>query len=350
MRRWLVFLVVLTVACTQSGQAAVKSSPSPVQSFSPAQSPSPVPGDLPLSRVAFSCRLPISFSTSLGGLPNQSAFIAFPAASVTIDISGKGGSYFDRAFSRWLTVGREAVSPDGAHYAYTELGDQGVFYVHVVDVLTGKDRALRESGSGFNFPPSVFDYASEGIYIVQAFERIQAGLWLVDPTTGSMRQVSDVSGLQLSAGGAVFWTGEVNPADHNPVVTGSSAGTLADQIDRLDIRSGGKVTWLYRPGAGLVIVGLDVQGHPLIHASVGNPQAPPKTDPIDHSATELLVARDPTSQKTIYKGALAETLSSPVADSHGVWFGSAQGIYLYSDANGLQKVSNQPGYPANGCF
>jgi hypothetical protein len=99
-----------------------------------------------------------------------------------------------------------------------------------------------------------------------------------------------------------------------------------------------------------VIVGLDVQGHPLIHAYVGNPQALPKTDPIDHSATELLVGRDPTSQKTIYKGPLAETLSSPVADSHGVWFGSAQGIYLYSDANGLQKVSNQPGYPANGCL
>jgi hypothetical protein len=33
-----------------------------------------------------------------------------------------------------------------------------------------------------------------------------------------------------------------------------------------------------------------------------------------------------------------------------VWFGSPQGIYLYSDAGGLQKVSDQPGYPANGCF
>jgi hypothetical protein len=33
-----------------------------------------------------------------------------------------------------------------------------------------------------------------------------------------------------------------------------------------------------------------------------------------------------------------------------VWFGSEQGIYLYSAGAGLQKVSNTPGLPANGCF
>jgi hypothetical protein len=39
-----------------------------------------------------------------------------------------------------------------------------------------------------------------------------------------------------------------------------------------------------------------------------------------------------------------------IPDGHGVWFGGPQGIFLYSDAKGLQKVSDQPGYPANGCF
>jgi len=347
MRRWLVALVVLTVACTQGGQSAVRNStPSPVAS----PSTTPVPGDLPLSRVSFSCRLPISFSTSLGASLDRSAFVAFPSTSVTIDPTGKGGAYFDRAVSRWLTVGRSAVSRDGTHYAYVELADQGVFYVHVVDVLTGSDHPFAEDGSGFNFPPSVIDYASDGIYIVQAFERIQAGLWLVDPTTGSMRQVSNISGLQLSAGSGVFWAGEVNPADPSPVFTASSAGTLPDQIDRLDVRSGGKVRWLYMPQRGLVIVGLDGHGRPLINSYIDIPQAPPKTDPIDHSSTELLVALDPASQLIIYQGALVETLGGAITDSHGVWFGSLQGIYLYSESGGLQKVSNQPGYPANGCL
>ena len=38
-----------------------------------------------------------------------------------------------------------------------------------------------------------------------------------------------------------------------------------------------------------------------------------------------------------------------ISDSHGTWFGTDQGIYLYTGTV-LMKVSNQPGYPANGCF
>jgi hypothetical protein len=44
------------------------------------------------------------------------------------------------------------------------------------------------------------------------------------------------------------------------------------------------------------------------------------------------------------------TKQSPIADKHGIWFGGPDGIYLYSEARGLQKVSSQPGNPANGCF
>jgi hypothetical protein len=89
------------------------------------------------------------------------------------------------------------------------------------------------------------------------------------------------------------------------------------------------------------VVGLDVNGHPLI--DVVNKW-------MDISSTELMIAPDTANQKTIKKGPLAGTLVYPVADSHGIWFGSQQGIYLYSDSGGLQKVSDQPGYPANGCF
>lgn len=351
MRRWVVLLVFSLIACSQTTSPIAGATGSPAQSATPSQQSSATPiTDLPLAKVDFSCRLPISVSTSVGAAPSENAFVSFPSDVMTIDPTGKGGAYFDRAFSRWLPVGRDAVSPDGAHYAYVALGDPGVFYVHVVDVRTGRDRALRENGSGFSFQPSVFDYASEGIYLVQAFERIQAGLWLVVPTTGAMRQVSKVGGLQVSAVGGVFWSGEVNPADPNPVVTGSSAGTLPDQIDRLDLRSGRQVVWLYQPGSGFIIVALDIHGHPFIDAYFGRPQVPPKTDPIDHSATELLIALDSITRRSIYKGLLVESLVGAISDTHSVWFGSDRGIYLYSDVLGLQKVSDQPGYPANGCF
>jgi hypothetical protein len=45
-----------------------------------------------------------------------------------------------------------------------------------------------------------------------------------------------------------------------------------------------------------------------------------------------------------------ETLQGVIADSHGLWFGGFDGIYLYTAANGLQRVSDHAGLPANGCF
>jgi hypothetical protein len=219
-----------------------------------------------------------------------------------------------------------------------------------VDVRTGRDHVLREKVTGFSFQPFVLDYASEGIYIGQAFERIQPGLWVVAPTTGAIRQVSKVDTLEVSAGRGVFWSGEINRADPNPIRVPSSAGTLADQIDRVDLTSGTRAVWLYQPGKGLSIVGLDIHGHPLIRVYFATPPVPPKTDPIDHSATELVVALDSKTRRLIYKSQLVELLGGAISDAHGIWFGSPQGIYLYSDGPGLQKVSDQPGSPANGCF
>jgi hypothetical protein len=154
----------------------------------------------------------------------------------------------------------------------------------------------------------------------------------------------------LSNSAGVIWYGAVNSADPSPLSSGSSAGVLPNEVNRFDIKSGSRARWLYRPGAGLVVIGLDASGRPLVRAykAVAHPVA--KGDPIDSSATELLIALDDHTQKSIYKGELANVLTSPIADSHGVWFGSDRGIYLYSATHGLQKVSNQPGYPANGCF
>ena len=61
---------------------------------------------------------------------------------MTIDPKGNDGHYFDRAFSRWLPVGRQAVSPDGTHYAFTDLGQQDQFVIHIVEVASGQDHAV----------------------------------------------------------------------------------------------------------------------------------------------------------------------------------------------------------------
>ena len=338
MRFGLAVLVVLTVACTQGGQSAVKSpTPTPVFSPSPATSPSPVPGDLPVSQVSFSCRLPIYLQTGYEGsrdFSRQGAFINFPAATMTIDPKGKGGGYFDRAFNRWLPVTQSGVSADGAHYAYADMNKSEL---RVVDVVSGKERTFSLSAIGANY---VFDYGADGIYMTFGFEGLH-GLWLVDPITGSSHQLPDVATPGAIGAGGVVWYSEVNPADPQPINTASSAGILADQVTRLDLKSGSKTQWLYRPGVGLGIAGLDDLGRPLI--SVVHTW-------MDVSNVDLLLAPDPKSQKTIFKGPLVGTLGFNLSDSHGAWFGSEQGIYLYSDAGGLQKISNQTGFIAGGCI
>jgi hypothetical protein len=291
-----------------------------------------------VSQVTFSCRLPIYLQTGYEGSPDfsrQGAFITFPAATMSIDPSGKDGGYFDRAFNRWVPVTREAVSPDGSHYAHVDT--TGPWQLRIVEVASGKTRVFPLDAIGLNY---VFDYAGEGIYMTFGFEGLH-GLSLVDPNTGSSRPLPSVATPGAIGAGGVIWFSEVNPADPQPINTASSAGILADQITRLDVKSGSKTPWLYRPGVGLSVLGLDVQGHPLI--GVVNKW-------MDTADTELLIAPDPTTHKTIHKGPLAGTFGYTIADSHGVWFGSPQGIYLYSESGGLQKVSDQPGFLANGCF
>jgi hypothetical protein len=339
MRGWPVPLTVLTLACTLACSPAVQPTAAKITP-SPTQSTSPIPGDLPLSSVSFSCRLPIFNSLDTRAVKN--AFISFPSRSVTIDPTGNGGFYFDRAFSTWLPVGRQAVSPDGTHYAFTAQGQQDQFAIHVVDVASGMDQTFPINASAAGIMPQnfVFDYAAEGIYLVQALEGPIPGMWLFDPTTGSIRLMTKVL-VQVSVGGGIFWFGALNPADPNPVR--SRMRVESDQIWRLDLKVGRQIIWVDRPGTGLVVIGVDRQGRPLTSAVHDG------RNYLDPTA-ELLLSLDDATQRSIYKGPIAASLSGGITDDHGVWFGSPQGIYLYSDAGGLQKVSDQSGYPANGCF
>lgn len=349
MSRWLALVAFLVAACSHASGAPVAhqtASPSAEQvSTLPANStpsagptaPATAVPDLPVSIVPFSCRLPIYKQDAL----TVDSFISFPSGDVTIDPNGNNGKYFDRAFSRWLPVPRTAVASDGAHYATVEIGPSGEVLVHVVDVASGQVRVFKESQAQFNGQPLVLDYSTDGIYLVNAFEHLLAGLWLVNPADGSIRQVSKDIYPVLSAGNGILWSEIVNPADPKPVVTGTSIGTLPNEIDRVDLRSGAKTVWLYEPGKGLGVIGLDSRGLPLIEET-GAWGADPNA--------RLLLVAAPDAPTQIFKGVVAQELGEGVTDAHGTWLSGQGGIYLYTNAGALEKVSNHPGYPANGCF
>ena len=322
---------------------------SPVAVTSPGPTPSQAPGPLPLSTVDFSCRLAVFVDRGQGP---AGAFIDFPSGTVTPDpaaakvrpILHPGRElvdyfyvhYYDRANSRWLPVSRNDVSPDGSHYAYTDraVGDPQNpptrATLHVVAVKTGVDLAFDDGQ--WSSPYVILDYAAEGIYLTTAY--VGYGLWLMNPATGVVTQVADRWDVQGSAGNRAFWVGAVNSSDQNPIT-----GLVPNEVDRLNLVDGSQVPWFYRPGSSVHFVNQDVAGHPIVIAST-----------VNGPAELLLVLAPGISRSILTEGDKSPGIGSPIADKHGIWFGGPDGIFLYSEANGLQKVSNQPGNPANGCF
>lgn len=300
--------------------------------------------------LGFPCRLPVVWGDySLVRTPLQVGFWSLPDGGVSLAAAPPDpfpvefGYYYDSAFARWLPVPRRAVSPDGKHYAYAPYENDRV--IHVVDVGTGDDHIYPAVPANAATSPEhyyVIDYANEGIYLALGYEGPNHGLWLMDPNSGAIRRVADVRDVKAVDGSAA-WLGSVNPADPSPV---PGLGVQPDSVDRFDLVTGSRTNWLYKPGMGLGFIGLDHEGHPIVEASNGF-----ASDDI-----ELLLLTGPGAANPIFKGSWSDLngnsgeFGNPIADRHGVWFGSAAGIYLFSPKDGLRKVSNLAAYPGNGCI
>jgi hypothetical protein len=278
----------------------------------------------------------------------KGGFIGFPAGTVHIDpqaqaLADQWGLYYDRAFSRWLPVPRRAVSPDGRHYAYGQRGaDQSqVPRMHVVDVVTGADHIFDTPTGAWFVRFDVIDYAGEGIYLYTDYE-VSIGVSIMNPTTGAVQPLADLPDIQASAGNRAFWVGTVNPADPNPL---GGLEIQPNQIDRYSLADSTRVPWFYRPGTAPRVIGSDLQGHPIVMVVNG------RNGSVDGDyGAELILMVNPQTHRSIYKGSakLVSSMFVSISDSHGSWFGTDHGIYLYT-GTAFMKVSNQPGYPANGC-
>src|SRR5262249_17195204 len=119
---------LVLAACSTSSTAGT-SPPPPTPPISATETPA----QLPVSQLGFRCRLPVY---GLGEVPD--GFISFPTATYA-SAGTHGNYYFDVAVSRWVPVQRNAVSPDGRHYAVTEELGQTATRVHIVDAATGRD-------------------------------------------------------------------------------------------------------------------------------------------------------------------------------------------------------------------
>jgi hypothetical protein len=297
------------------------------------------------------CRLPFTDFKTAGFINYpDGTFTADPSSAITPDpgrpgfgrtvttpvltgVAGNGNETYDWKFSRWLPAAHELVSPDGSQYAYSEVipnqGSQGIggppalgTLIHVVDVVTATDRVVYQSTDQL----SAAAFGPEGIYLFQPAEIANTVrpfyLWLVDPSTHAAHKL--LGGKVVGPGtGAItagtFWIMATDP--NNP----KGAPTLL----RMDLNDGSQSTW-YEPTTTFAgFLGLDSLGRPIVSTFSGSNGDPGKTWIVTAAGAMHQIAEVGFSAKAI-------------ADPHGSWL-AGQGLFLYSAAGGLSKVSDVSG-------
>lgn len=327
--RFLLALVLVVGACTND------STPS-------ASSPSSTPSAASAPRVAvtvspptlgLACRLPITWVAGTGqAAVGKAGFLTFPGLQISEDVTAPPHSaFYDRGYGKWLPVGRDAVSNDGAHYAYTTgNGYQATGTLHVVDVATGIDRTIYNGGPVFR----VVDFENAGIYLTGASPEGRAhGLWLENPAGGAPRQISNVISDPAVGGGAAFGT-DYDASDPSPAPGGLEGPH--NRILRFDLQSGASVPLITIPGADIYMAGADAAGHVFVYAdrhSANNPD-------VNNDTEELWMAIGPGDGRRLYQGLATEQWPYHLAaiDSHGTWFDggnyqSRSSAWLYSNGS-----------------
>jgi len=240
---------------------------------------------------------------------------------------GFSSSSYDYAKGRWLPVPRDYVSPDGSTYAYQSNESDGGIYV--VDVANGRSREIAK-GSRWR----VVEWRAPGIYAMKqdAATYIYHGLYIIDSNTGVPRGLTAQGTWQAIGKYAAWGTEFPTPANNDTQHT----------IIRFDLTTGRVAAYFNQPGSYLSVVAFDEQNRPIIDAS-------------NDVAQQVWALNGANNADRIYSGPGNRSkdyiaFSPPgVADSHGIWFGTGQGLMLYSTADGFKKMSGATGQVGGGC-
>jgi len=295
------------------------------------------------------CRLPLFASAPAHGLylslaggqvsddPNA-AFVEGPLQShsqATPTLSGQLPATYDRSAGRWVPASPAAISPDGSRYAYINYSGQGSdFRVHVVDVATGSDRTLSLPTDNW----SLLAFTGAGIYLNKTYPELGAGpgLWLVNPDSGAIRTIFE-DATTLAVSGQVAWIGTRNPADTLPQPPGIGVPTR-NEVQARDLSTSQSTTWMYRPGTNLYVQAV-TSGSIIVSGYDSN------------GSYDWLVSAPGQAKLLTVPGtddALPEA-SGFIADSNGWWFGSLDGLYLWTAHTGAILVSESLARPAGPC-
>jgi hypothetical protein len=278
-----------------------------------------------VNQVNFRCALPVS----VGYSPSVFVQVQLPGGMVVNRSDPPSSdlypvSSYDVQAGRWLPVLPSAISPDGRFWAYGTgvIGGRGgrSGSVHVVDLITGKDTQVW-SGSG---GAQVVGIVANTIYYEQlGSDSDPIYVWAADSSrTGSAHRIGAVPS-SWNASSITF-----GPAGAFSVQ--STADRVGGSVERMDLNSGTVTTWFATSTGAVGMLGLDMQGHPVVAVS-GSP------------ATRVLVLTGQNRSVQIADGSnVSFQPDSARADSHGIWFGEPGSIWLYQPSIGLREVFAMP--------
>jgi streptogramin lyase len=236
---------------------------------------------------------------------------------------------YDRAAGRW--VPGSATSPDGLRYAYIAYSQPFEGVLHVVDIATGRDRTLPLA----NGPWGMIGFTNEGIYVHFTYEGFGPGMTLVNPDSGATRTVFADSTAHLVSG-QTAWIATRNETDTLPGPPG--IGGNYNEVQSRDLTTSQKTTWLYRPGSNLYVVAA-AAGSIVVSG-------------YDIASSLLLVVTAPGQAVPITVPETGDSIpwsSGAVADANGWWFGTLDGVYLWTPHTGAILVSPATAAPAGAC-
>ena len=360
MRASVLAIVLIVAACSGSPSPAAQSSS--LRTVTP--SPAGPNGDLPVWIQEPSSTGQLDFAGGFLHFPGG-AFRRDPHADMVFDAKVTGlmrtpdqpylyayGSpitvvtlTYDRAVGRWLPVNRAQVSDDGLRYAYVdhEPGAAPSQRIHIVDVRTGSDQVVFRNTNNPLY--AVVGLIQQNIYLTSCQPTETAGncwgpLRRLDAITGNIATVSDRRGTWLVSG-RIGWMVTCWPGQDPISCFGIYDDRGPNQLLRVDLATGNEETW--GRGSGLDLIGIDGDGAPLI--TVG-----------DTNECGVVRASAAEQMEPLFSLPINHTVGcgfrTAIADRIGIWLqveyeppGTTAGIYLYSKASGVRKISDSQYVP-----
>jgi hypothetical protein len=300
------------------------------------------------------CRLPVAGfvpsgakgvkDNSIGadGQPSQKGTGGFiDLRSDTYTPAADSDRSYVAAVNAWLPVRPQAIAPDQSSYvegrAHTGASTAPpTTTLYIVDVRTKAKRLLFTAPDGDM--AVVLAYTAAGVYVetLSSTGPGPSALVLIDPVSGSHHSVPG-----SSAKTGVYqqtWMAISGDAAWGTAITfphGQSKPYLVTLV-RLDLNTGAAADW-YSSQFSFTVAGFDAANHPIL--AIFGPS-------VDQNVTTNLALVSAPAQSTALKpkgGTYLQSQGQGLSDSHGTWFGSADGsLWLYTASRGIEKVASIP--------